>query len=199
MNRYLSAIIILATIGNAELHPQTLSPAPKLVVNIVIDQLRTDYLEQFSALYTPDGFKKLLEKGCVYEAASYPFAPVDRASAIASIATGTTPHYNNIVSTQWLDRHLHYRRRTQSGNTRHCESLRHSHRKGCRRTLGRPCRRWRILDKRAKRTLDDIVILPERITKPNQGIQQHELLQRRQRSCRQSIYRLCQRHGNGNG
>jgi len=104
MNRYLSAIIILATIGNAELHPQTLSPAPKLVVNIVIDQLRTDYLEQFSALYTPDGFKQLLEKGCVYEAASYPFAPVDRASAIASIATGTTPHYNNIVSTQWLDR-----------------------------------------------------------------------------------------------
>ena len=40
----------------------------------------------------------------MYEAASYPFSPVDRASAIASIATGTTPHYNNIVSSQWLDR-----------------------------------------------------------------------------------------------
>lgn len=104
MNRYLSAIIILAAITNTELHAQSLNPAPKLVVNIIIDQLRTDYIEHFSPLYAPDGFRKLLQQGCVYEAASYPFSPVDRASAIASIATGTTPQYNNIVGTQWLDR-----------------------------------------------------------------------------------------------
>ncbi len=83
---------------------QTLQPAPKLVVNITIDQLRTDYIEAFSPLYGQNGFRKLLSEGRVYEAASYDFAPVDRASAVASVSTGTTPYYNNIVGTQWLDR-----------------------------------------------------------------------------------------------
>ena len=96
--------MLLAALASGEVHGQTLQPAPRLVVNIAIDQLRTDYIEHFSPLYSPNGFKKLLERGRVYEAASYPFSPVDRASAIASIATGTTPQYNNIVGTQWLDR-----------------------------------------------------------------------------------------------
>lgn len=104
MNRYLSTIILLSVLAGVQLPAQTLQPAPRLVVNIAVDQLRTDYIEHFAPLYGEDGFKKLLQKGKVYEAASYPFMPVDRASAIASIATGTTPHYNNIVGTQWLDR-----------------------------------------------------------------------------------------------
>ena len=105
MNRYLSTLILLTMLSNsAELAAQNLQPAPRLVVNIAVDQLRTDYIEHFSPLYGEDGFRKLLQGGRVYEAASYPFSPVDRASAIASIATGTTPHYNNIVATQWLDR-----------------------------------------------------------------------------------------------
>lgn len=105
MNRYLSAIIILAALtNNTDLYAQSLMPAPRLVVNIIIDQLRSDYIEQFSPLYTQDGFKKLLQEGCVYEAAQYPFSPVDRASAVASISTGATPQYNNIVAGQWLDR-----------------------------------------------------------------------------------------------
>ena len=105
MNRYLSTIILLTLLGGiSEMSAQRLQPAPRLVVNITVDQLRTDYIEHFSPLYGEDGFRKLLQYGRVYEAASYPFSPVDRASAIASIATGTTPHYNNIVATQWLDR-----------------------------------------------------------------------------------------------
>lgn len=104
MNRHLSTFILLSVFGNLDLSAQSLQPAPRLVVNIAVDQLRTDYIEHFSPLYGENGFRKLLQQGRVYEAASYPFAPVDRASAIASIATGTTPHYNNIVATQWLDR-----------------------------------------------------------------------------------------------
>ncbi len=104
MNKYLPLIIVLAVLSRAEVEAQSLRPAPRLVVNVAIDQLRTDYIEHFAPLYSTDGFKKLLSQGCVYDAASYPFSPVDRASAIASIATGTTPEYNNIVGTQWLDR-----------------------------------------------------------------------------------------------
>lgn len=101
MNRYFTAILLAMTASG---YGQTLQPAPKLVVNITIDQLRTDYIEAFSPLYGQNGFRKLLSEGRVYEAASYDFAPVDRASAVASVSTGTTPYYNNIVGTQWLDR-----------------------------------------------------------------------------------------------
>ena len=102
MNRYLA--IIIAVMCGAELQAQTLQEAPRLVVNITIDQLRTDYIDQFAPLYGSDGFRKLLQNGCVYDAASYPFMPIDRASAIATIATGTSPYYHGIVGKYWLDR-----------------------------------------------------------------------------------------------
>ncbi|MBQ8046375.1 MAG: alkaline phosphatase family protein [Prevotella sp.] len=103
MNKYISAIV-LAAISSAEVEAQTLQPAPRLVVNITIDQLRTDYIEHFAPLYSQGGFKKLLGEGRVYEAVCYPFSPVDKASAITAIATGTTPYYNNIPAERWLDR-----------------------------------------------------------------------------------------------
>lgn len=96
--------LIVVLLSTTELQAQSIKSAPRLVVNITIDQLRTDFLEQFAPLYGTDGFKKLLSEGTVFEAASYPFTPVDRASAIAAISTGTVPYYNNIVSTRWLDR-----------------------------------------------------------------------------------------------
>lgn len=101
MNRYLTALLVaLSTTGQA----QSLQSAPRLVVNIAIDELRTDYIEAFAPLYGEGGLKKLLQQGRVYEAASYSFEPLDRASAIAAIATGTTPYYNGITSSKWLDR-----------------------------------------------------------------------------------------------
>lgn len=77
---------------------------PRLVVSITIDQLRTDYLETFMPYYSTQGFKKLLNEGAVYDNAVYTFQPVDRASAVASIFTGTVPRYNGITGTHWLDK-----------------------------------------------------------------------------------------------
>lgn len=98
--RYLA--FILAALTSAEM--QAFQLAPRLVVNVTIDQLRTDYMEAFAPLYTPDGFRRILRQGLVYEGASYPFTPVDRASAIATLSTGATPYYNGIIGTRWLDR-----------------------------------------------------------------------------------------------
>ena len=99
---YLAAL--LATFNVLDTNAQNLNVAPRLVVNITIDQLRTDYLEHFAPLYKQDGFRRLLSEGRVYEAVEYPFSPVDRASAITCIATGTAPHYNKIIAQQWLNR-----------------------------------------------------------------------------------------------
>lgn len=63
MNRYLSTIILLTLLGNmTEMSAQSLQPAPRLVVNIAVDQLRTDYIEHFAPLYGEEGFKRLLQK-----------------------------------------------------------------------------------------------------------------------------------------
>ena len=83
--------------------PATAEP-PRLVVNICIDQLRSDYLEAFMPLYCETGFKRLMAQGMVFQNASYDFTPVDRSSAIASLTTGTTPYYNGIPANEWLSR-----------------------------------------------------------------------------------------------
>lgn len=100
MNRYIA--IIIAALTATEM--QAFQLAPRLVVNITIDQLRTDYIEAFSPLYCQGGLRKLFAESIVYDAASYPYAPVDKASAIATLSTGTTPYYHGIVSRKWLDR-----------------------------------------------------------------------------------------------
>lgn len=103
-NKYLY-LTLLAMLGfKAEAQAGENGNAPRLVVSIAIDQLRSDYLEAFAPLYLNDGFKRLLQHGMVYQNASYPFSPIDRASAIASIATGVTPYYNSIVGQRWLNR-----------------------------------------------------------------------------------------------
>lgn len=78
--------------------------APKVYLNIVVDQLRTDFLYEFYNLYGEGGFKKLLGEGRVYPNSYFAFENVDRASAVATLATGTNPYVNGIVGEQWLDR-----------------------------------------------------------------------------------------------
>ena len=107
-NRYLY-ITLLALLGLtpealAQQQKEKIQYAPRLVVNICIDQLRTDYMEAFAPLYSNDGFKRLLKEGLVYTNATYPFSSIDRASAISSVMTGVVPYYHSIVSERWLDK-----------------------------------------------------------------------------------------------
>lgn len=102
--KYIPLTLLAAATLATPCDANVIRSAPKLVVNITIDQLRTDYLEAFAPLYSNGGFKRLLEGGTVYTNVSYPFTPIDRASAVAAITTGTTPYYNSIVGEQWLDR-----------------------------------------------------------------------------------------------
>ena len=98
--RYLA--FILAALTTTEL--QAFDLAPKLVVNVTIDQLRSDYMEAFNNFYSRYGFRRVIDGGLVYDGASYPFFPIDRSSSTATIATGTTPFYHGIIGNQWLER-----------------------------------------------------------------------------------------------
>ncbi len=77
---------------------------PKIVVNIVVDQLRADYLEKYSHLYGSDGFKKIFAQGCTYMNGYFDYVSPDRSSSVASICTGTTPYYHGITGNRFLER-----------------------------------------------------------------------------------------------
>lgn len=104
LNRYriLSSLMVMMAI--VPLEAQTSTELPRLVVNIVIDQFRSDYMEAFMPLYGDKGFKRLLRDGRVYTQAEYPYASPDRASAVASLMTGTSPYEHGVVGERWLDR-----------------------------------------------------------------------------------------------
>ena len=80
-----------------------LASSPGLVVGIVIDQMRYDYLYRFWNKYSNDGFKRLVNNGFVFGNANYTYVPTYTAPGHACIYTGTTPSVNGIVSNEWYD------------------------------------------------------------------------------------------------
>lgn len=77
---------------------------PKLIVGIVIDQLDGGYLEQLMPLFGNDGFRKLWNEGYNMTDAAFDYDCNDRASATASLYTGTVPFYHGIIGEQWMER-----------------------------------------------------------------------------------------------
>ena len=95
---------MLLCLCSLPLRAQQKISSPKLYLNITVDQLRTDFLYEFSNMYGEGGFKRLLAGGRVYPNSYYTFDNVDRASAVATLFTGTVPYVNGIVGENWLDR-----------------------------------------------------------------------------------------------
>ena len=79
---------------------------PKLVVGIVIDQMRYDYLTRFANKYGEDGFNRLLNGGFSLENAHYNYIPTYTAVGHTSIYSGTTPENHGIIANGWYDKFL---------------------------------------------------------------------------------------------
>src|SRR5678815_2060174 len=74
---------------------------PKLVVGIVVDQMRYDFLYRFWDQYSEGGFKRLLREGFSFENTQYNYVPTYTGPGHASIYTGTTPATHGIVGNDW--------------------------------------------------------------------------------------------------
>ena len=79
---------------------------PKLIVGIVIDQMRAEYLYRFQGNYAEDGFKRLLREGFNVKNTHYNYIPTATGPGHTSIYTGTTPVNHGIVSNDWYNREL---------------------------------------------------------------------------------------------
>ena len=82
---------------------QSTPPPPKLVLAIVVDQFRYDYLLRFRAELT-GGLKRLLEQGAVFTNANYDAMPTVTAVGHSTILSGATPAISGIVANTWWDR-----------------------------------------------------------------------------------------------
>ncbi|ARN71565.1 alkaline phosphatase [Nonlabens tegetincola] len=77
---------------------------PKLVVGIVVDQMRYDYLTKFYDYYGDDGFKRLMNNGFNAVNHHFNYVPTYTAPGHASIYTGTTPANHGIIGNNWYDK-----------------------------------------------------------------------------------------------
>jgi predicted AlkP superfamily pyrophosphatase or phosphodiesterase len=79
---------------------------PKLVVGIVVDQMKTEYLYRFQSDFSENGFKRLMNDGYTFYNMHYNYMPTYTAPGHASVYTGATPAIHGIVSNGWYHRSL---------------------------------------------------------------------------------------------
>ena len=77
---------------------------PKLVVGIVIDQMRQEYLYRFDKKFGNGGFRRLVSEGFMLKNAHYNYVPTYTGPGHASIFTGTTPAIHGIIGNDWYDK-----------------------------------------------------------------------------------------------
>jgi predicted AlkP superfamily pyrophosphatase or phosphodiesterase len=84
--------------------PPAAAKTVRLVVGIVIDQFRYDYLMRFHDQFGEGGFKRLLNGGAVFTNANYIHVPTYTACGHATFMSGATPSMNGIIGNEWYDR-----------------------------------------------------------------------------------------------
>src|ERR1044072_6169382 len=77
---------------------------PRLVLLIVVDQFRYDYLERFGDLFGPDGFRRLMRDGASWAQSNYDHMPTYTAPGHGTMMTGAYPAESGIIGNEWLDR-----------------------------------------------------------------------------------------------
>jgi len=95
---FLLGLVVLA--ATFEFHAQS---SPRLVVVLVIDQFRADYLQTFDRHWR-GGFRTLLNDGLVFENARYPYLGTVTCAGHSTIGTGTLPRTHGMVNNTWWDR-----------------------------------------------------------------------------------------------
>ena len=91
-------------INKVELSNPTLTERPKIVVGIVVDQMRYDYLTRFEGKYGESGFKRLINNGFNCKNNHFNYIPTYTGPGHASVYTGTTPKYHGIIANNWYDK-----------------------------------------------------------------------------------------------
>lgn len=95
-------VLIIIFVNGVKVNAQ--SDGPKLVVGIVVDQMRQEYLYRYSEHFGEGGFRRLMDEGFMLKNAHYNYIPTKTGPGHASVYTGTTPKNHGIILNEWYDR-----------------------------------------------------------------------------------------------
>ncbi|MEW7292257.1 alkaline phosphatase PafA [Aquimarina sp. 2304DJ70-9] len=81
-----------------------INTSPKLVVGIVVDQMRYDYITRFYNRFGEGGFKRMIGEGFNCKNNHFNYVPTYTGPGHASVFTGTTPQNHGVISNNWYDK-----------------------------------------------------------------------------------------------
>jgi predicted AlkP superfamily pyrophosphatase or phosphodiesterase len=104
MRKFISVFIFFCITSPGFSQPPSIQ-RPKLIVGIVVDQMRWDYLYRYYERYDANGgFKRMLNQGFTCENTFIPYTPTITACGHSSIYTGSVPAINGISGNTWWDK-----------------------------------------------------------------------------------------------
>jgi predicted AlkP superfamily pyrophosphatase or phosphodiesterase len=106
MNKYLSLLLIIVFGSSlyAQKSSRIPSEKPKLIVGIVVEQMRYDFIYKYLDKFGEGGFKRLLNEGTECKNANFNYLFTQTSPGHATIATGTNPSHHGIVAEEWYVR-----------------------------------------------------------------------------------------------
>jgi len=99
----LVALLLLICLQNILVAQTYNGKRPKLVVGLVVDQMRWDFLYRYYSRYGEGGFKRLIAQGFSAENTLIPYAQTVTAAGHACVYTGSVPAINGIMGNDWFD------------------------------------------------------------------------------------------------
>lgn len=115
MNKFLYAFILVLVCASCSAQNVTTTVVekdvvvhnndkPKLVVGIVVDQMRYDYLTRFESKYGKGGFLRLINEGFNFKNNHFNYIPTYTGPGHASVYTGATPKNHGVIANSWYDK-----------------------------------------------------------------------------------------------
>ena len=98
------AILFFLPISNTTFAQNNRTNRPRLVLVIVADQFRYDYLTRFGPLFGHGGFKRLLNQGASWTNANFDYVPTKTSPGHTAIVTGAPPSVTGIIANEWIER-----------------------------------------------------------------------------------------------
>lgn len=107
MKKFLTLLIgvgsVLSSVSVVHGHSAISRQPPKLVVQIVVSQMRYDYLLRFADNFGERGFHALVREGSLCKRASYDYALTRTGSGLATLTTGANPSMHGVVGERWFN------------------------------------------------------------------------------------------------
>jgi len=105
---FLAFVLSTVFMFNSFSQPRAISASqkPKLVVGIIIDQMRWDYLYRFDKVYGQAGFKRILSQGYSFENTLIPYTPTYTCVGHSCVYTGSIPSITGIVGNEWFEKSI---------------------------------------------------------------------------------------------